>query len=122
MVVNPDKFQVINIDKHKADHKNVEMSIDNEIVKALNTVKLLVVCIDQKLNFNEHIGNICESAGNQLESLQKLKHFLTFDQKKLLVNSYVFSNFNYCALVGNFCHSKCLNKLKITYEGNKVSI
>ena len=99
MIVNPDKFQAIIIDKHKADHTNEELIIDNEVIKASNTVKLLGVCIDQKLNFNEHISKICKSAANQLGALQRLNHFLTFDQKKLLVNCYVYSNFNYCPFV-----------------------
>ena len=99
MIVNPDKFQAIIIDKHKADHTNEELIIDNEVIKASNTVKLLGVCIDQKLNFNEHISKICKSAANQLGALQRLNHFLTFDQKKLLVNCYVYSYFNYCPYV-----------------------
>ena len=59
-------------------------------------VKLLGVQIDDQLKFNLHISNICRSAANQLNALIRLKRFLAFEEKKTLINSYFYSNFNYC--------------------------
>ena len=111
MIVNPDKFQALIIDKRKSDHSNIKLCIDNVIVKSSNTVKLLGVCIDQKLNFDEHITNICRSAANQLSVLQRLGQYLTFEQKEILVNCYFYSNFNYCPLVWTFSYEKHLRKI-----------
>ena len=112
MIVNPDKFQAIIIDKRKADHTNQTIHIGNALVKSLSCVKLLGVCIDQKLSFNQHITNICRSAANQLNVLQRLKQFLTFDQKKLLINCYFYSNFNYCPLIWTFSNENQLRKIE----------
>ena len=81
-------------------------------MKSSNTVKLLGVCIDQKLNFDEHVTNICRSAANQLSVLQRLKQFLTFDQTKLLINCYFYSNFNYCPLIWTFSNENQLRKIE----------
>ena len=69
------------------------------------------VQIDDQLNFNLHISNICRSASNQLNALIRLKRFLAFEEKKKR-NSYFYSNFNYCPLVWIFSSAKSLNKFE----------
>ena len=64
-------------------------------------MKLLGVEIDDKLNFNHYINNICKSASSQLKTLLRLKHLLRFEEKNVLVNTFAMSNFNYCSLVLN---------------------
>ena len=112
MMVNPGKFQAIIIDKKKKCHANETLEIGNKIIKASSSVNRLGVQIDDQLNFNLHISNICRSAANQLNALIRLKRFLAFEEKKTLINSYVYSNFNYCPLVWMFSSSKSLNKVE----------
>ena len=76
MIVNPDKIQVILLDKGGSDNTNIKLKIGNEKIKSTSSVKLLGVHIDDKLNFNHHINKLCESAGNQLNALTRLKSFL----------------------------------------------
>ena len=38
--------------------------------------------IDEKLDFNYHISNVCRSAANQLNALIRLKRFLGFKEKE----------------------------------------
>ena len=99
MVVNPDKFQAIIFDKRKMDNIDERITVDNQQIKVVSSVKLLAVQLDDKLNFNLHIGNICKSAANQLNVLIRLKKFLNFKENKILMNSYFMANFNYCPLV-----------------------
>ena len=110
MIVNPGKFQSIIIDKKKQDHTKKTSEIGNKVIEASPSVKLLAVQIDDKLNFNLHITNSCRSSANQLNALTRLKQFLSFEAKKVLVNSYFYSNFNYCPLVWMFSSAKSLNK------------
>ena len=112
MIVNPGKFQSIIIDKKKQDHTKETFEIGDKVIEASPSVKLLGVQIDDKLNFNLHITNICRSAANQLNALIRLKQFLSFEAKKVLVNSYFYSNFNYCPLVWMFSSAKSLNKIE----------
>ena len=88
MMVNPGKFQAIIIDKKKKCHTNETLEIGNKIIKASSSsVNRLGVQIDDQLNFNLHISNICRSAANQLSALIRLKRFLDFEEKKILVTS-----------------------------------
>ena len=86
MMVNPGKFQGIIADKKKKCHTNETLKIGDKIIKASSSVKLLGVQIDDQLNFNLHISNICRSAANQLYALIRLKCFLAFEEKKTLIN------------------------------------
>ena len=112
MMVNPGKFRAIIIDKKKKCHTNETLKIGDKIIKASSSVKLLGVQIDDQLNFNLHISNICRSAANQLNALIRLKCFLAFEEKKTLINSCFYSNFNYCPLVWMFSSAKSLNKVE----------
>ena len=88
------------------------MKLGDKIIKALSSVKLLSVQIDDQLNFNLHISNICRSAANQLNALIRLKRILTIEVKKTLINSYFYSNFKYCPLIWMFSSAKSLNKVE----------
>ena len=84
MIINPDKFQTIILDKKKSNLKNIPLTIDNQTIKSVPSVELLGIHLDDKLNFNLHISNICRSAANQLNALIRLKSYLNFNAQKSL--------------------------------------
>ena len=112
MIINPDKFQAIILDKKKSNLTNIPLTVDNQTIKSVPSVELLGIHLDDKLNFNLHISNICRSAANQLNALIRLKNYLSFNAKRVLINSYIISNFNYCPLVWMFSTAKSLNKIE----------
>ena len=112
MIASPDKFKAIILDKQKSDFSNTKISVNNENLEIVPSVKLLGIQIDSQLNFNMHINNICKSAANQLNALIKLNCFLGIDEKKVLVNSFVLSNFNYCPLVLFISSTKSWKKIE----------
>ena len=76
--------------KKRTIHMQEVIKIDNKAVKVKSSVKLLGVQIDAELNFNLYIANICGSAANQLNALNRLRKFLGFEKKKVLINSYFY--------------------------------
>ena len=82
MVVNPGKFQATTFAKHKENHTNRTININQKEIKAVAKVKRLGIEIDDKLNFNHHINNIYKSASKQLNALIGLKHLLGFREKR----------------------------------------
>ena len=112
MTVNPDKFQVIIIDKKKREHKNENIAIDNKQMKSVSSVELLGIQLEYKLNFSPQISNICKFATNRLNTLIRLQKFLSFKEKKILVNSCFIANFNYCLLVWMFSNANFLKKIE----------
>ena len=112
MMVNLEKYRGIIIDKKKQNHTAEYISIDQKNIKTSSSLKLLGVHVDDKLNFNLHITKICRSAANQLHALIRLRMFLNFEEKKTLINSYFYSNFNYCPLVWMFSSAKSSTKVE----------
>ena len=56
-------------------------------------MELLGVNIDNKLAFETHINKLCRSASCQLNAIIRLESFLRFQAKKILIESFVYSNF-----------------------------
>ena len=100
MFPNPDKFKAILISKNTTSDEVKKITITGNIeIENVSSVKLLGITIDNALNFNEHIDKICKSAANQLNVLVRLRSYLGNEERKILVNTFVVSNFNYCALI-----------------------
>ena len=95
MIVNPNKFQAILLNKSKSTHVKDTMNIGNEKIESLSVVKLLKIEIGNKFNFNNHINTICRSAADQLNVFMGLKRFLGTEERKVLIQNFVLSNFNY---------------------------
>ena len=60
MIANPKKFHAIFLRKNQTNTSGEEISIDGKIIKSEETVKLLGVTLDYKLDFDPHISNICK--------------------------------------------------------------
>ena len=88
------------------------LNINDLTINCENSVKLLGIEIDYKLSFDQHIFTLCNKASNQLNSIERIQKFMGFKEQKVLLNSFVYSNFNYCPLVWHFCSSKSLYKIE----------
>ena len=101
MVANPDKFQLIFFGL-KEDH---ELCIDirGNVIEMSDTVKLLGVTIDSKLNFNGHVKTICQKTKNKVKAFSRIARNLDYQKASLLYNSFILTNFNYCPLIWMFC-------------------
>ena len=76
-------------------------------------MKVLGKTIDDKLNFSEHISNVCIKAGRQLNVLQRLKRVLDYKSRMAFIhNVFVMSNFNYCPIVWMFTSKKSLEQIE----------
>ena len=78
----------------------IECSVDEE---------LLGVVIDDQLNFDKHINNVCRKAANKLSALARISKYMDSEKLKCLMKTFVMSQFQYCPLVW-MCHSRKLNK------------
>ena len=77
---------------------------------------LLGFTIDCKLNFNNHAKMVCNNANRRVSALMRLRNTLSVEQKLVLLNSYVMSQFNYCSSVWMF-HGKVANeRIKRVHE------
>ena len=64
------------------------------MIKSEEAVKLLGVTLDYRLDFDPLISNLCKTAATQSNVLKRLKTFICFKKTGILVQSFVYSNFN----------------------------
>ena len=63
----------------------------------------------------------CKKSASQLNALCRLKSILSTYQRKILINSFIYVNYNYCPLVWHFCSKKAMNKIgRIQYRAPQV--
>ena len=67
--------------------------------------KLLGVKVDNKLNFNGHDDEIIKKATGKVSALSRIFRFMNLTKRRLLMNSFFTSHFNYCSLIW-MCHIK----------------
>ena len=113
MVLNPDKCHYIVIGD---DDPNQKIILNNNEIASSNEEKLLGILLDSKLNFDSHITSLCKKAGQKLSALARINHYLTQDQKLLLLNSVVKSQFSYCSLIWMFTSRYLSNALNSILE------
>ena len=112
IIVNPEIFQAIILDKQKHEYSNKPIKFDNKTVETVSSVKLLGIQLDDKFNFSFHVSNICKSAANQLSALIRIDNFLCLEGKRVLINSFLMSNLNYCLSVCMFSNATSLKKIE----------
>ncbi len=108
LIPNPDKFQVMFLGTKKLYKLCLE--IGNNKTISSSTVSLLGITIDWKLQFNDHVKFICEKANRKACAMMRLRNILSVDQKLILFNSFLVSQFGYCPLIWMH-HGKHTNRV-----------
>ena len=85
---------------------------DGNKIEKPNSVDLLGIHIDNKLTSDNHIFILCNKASMQLNAIGRLKCYLGKKELEVIVNSFIYSNFNYCPLVWHFSSCKALRKIE----------
>ena len=108
-------------------YEPVTIKIKESAIESSNSEKLLGVTIDSKLSFDDHITILCRKASQKLHALSRVASFMSFDKKRIILKTFITSQFNYCPLVW-MCHSRGLNNrinnlhertLRIVYQDKK---
>ena len=86
ITVNPEKSHCLIIPPEKTlSISNISIYFNNSTIKINDTVKYLIITIDNKLNFEEHINALATKISRSLGVLSKLRHILP---KSALCNLY----------------------------------
>ena len=112
MIANPDKFHAIIVSKNRKDHSAIELTIDNKKITTEPWVKLLGVKIDDKLNFDIHVNDLVKSCSGQLNAPIRLNPYLNYEAKYVMIQSFIYANFNYCPIVWHFASATSLQKVE----------
>ena len=103
MKANPQKCQFI-----CSTNDTVNLVAENQIIDNSKCEKLHGVKFNDELTSNAHIDDICKEAGRKLNALSRIASYMDFNKKRLLVNGFFMSQFDYCPLIW-MCHKSTKN-------------
>ena len=89
-----------------------KLQIDNNETKSENLVTLLGITIGNRLSFDDHISKLGNKAFMQLNSILRLKKYISQKELEVVLNSSIYSSFNYCPLVWHFSTNKSMEKIE----------
>ena len=113
MIVNPDKFKAIVLTKARQDTSGISINLRDHCITSEESVSLLGITIDCRLSFDKHVSTLCRKAASQLSALKRLRPFIENEKtRRILVQAFVLSNFNYCPLVWYFTTANQLQKVE----------
>ena len=102
MILNPSKCHYMFLGKNNTTSNN-EFIFNNITMPVSEEEIILGVTIDNKLTFAGHIRSLCRRASQKLAALLRVSNYLDFDKRRLMFNSMIKSQFNYCPLIWMFC-------------------
>ena len=94
---NADKCHLITSSKTPVGIEVANMTIMSE-----EKVKLLGIHINNRLNFDYHISQLCKKARKKLHALTRVFKYMNISQRKLITNAFIMSQFSYCLLIWMF--------------------
>ena len=124
-MMNADKCKLL-VTKHS---EGTSLTINEELIKGSKSVKLLGVTLDNKLEFNEHVAQLCSKVSKKVHALARISPFMDTANIRKLMKAFIESQFSYCPLVWMF-HNRTLNNrinhlheraLRITYKNPKLT-
>ena len=74
--------------QNKGEITNLSMSIQGSEIESTEKLSLLGVTIDNKLNFNHHINNVCKKASQRIGVLMRLKILIPTEAKHIKLQFY----------------------------------
>ena len=103
MKANADKYHVL-----LSENKKYCVKVENTTIATTKCETLLGIKLDNKLTFQTHVESLCKKASQKLNALARISSLISLEQRKLLFNAFIRSQFSYCPLVW-MLHSKKLN-------------
>ena len=90
---NPVKFQSMLISSRDKTDLKLDVSVDGTMLETAESIKILGVTVDRKLNFNDHVSQMCTKAGRQLNVLQRLKGCLDYNSRMAIYKTFILPGY-----------------------------
>ena len=95
MKSNDDKRRLI-----VANNENISLNLECDTIESSDTVKLLGVFIDNKLDFSEHVSKLCKKGNQNLHALARISKYLCKDKLRIVIKTFI--EFQYGSVVGAY--------------------
>ena len=119
VVLNPGKCCYMSFGSNP-DKSDLILKDSTKIPSAEEYV-ILGVTIDKRLNFYNHLKNLCKKIANKLNALTRIAPYLNHNQIRLIYKSFFNGQLSYCPLIWTFC-SRRSNHLIRKLQGPALRI
>ena len=110
MILNPDKCHFI-IGGPRTAVEQLFVRVGGQVVWESVEEILLGVTVNKNLKFETHVNEICKKASGKLTALARMARIMPLYKKKILMNSFVQSQFSYCPMLWMFCSRNLNDKI-----------
>ena len=92
------------------------ITVENYVIKSSGVEELLGVTIDGNLNFKEYILPLCKKANCKLHALSRVSKYMTLNKRRILMELFIISKFNYYPLIWMIHNRGLNNKINHIHE------
>ena len=82
--------------------KNLEIQVSSCSIKNEDSVKFLGIHLNNDLNFEYHVHQLCKKASKKLHALARIAKYMGINKRRMLKKAFVSSQFSYCPLIWMF--------------------
>ena len=116
LVTTNQKCKRINTDK-------LNLIYNDESLSMTTSDKILGVCVDNNLNWTEHVKSLTKKIASNIWRLSKIKKFLSQAHRVQFYKSFIQPHIDFCNIVwGNSSEANKLKKFQITKAGMQSHI
>ena len=101
LILNVDKTNLMIFGTRHINNDTLHLYYNNQAINRVSSTKFLGVVIDEKLSWNHHTNQLCNTISRNIGILRKLQ-FLPRNVLKLLYHSLISSHLSYCATIWGF--------------------
>ena len=99
IALHPDKIKVMHITTRQKRHNLVTnlppLTIRSDVIEEVQNHKVLGITIDNNLSWTPHVNALCKKISTKVFQLSRIKHFVNFRTRNLLLTSHIQSLIDY---------------------------
>ena len=120
MKSNSDKCHMIVAEnEHRSAYKSntfIYLEKEKKLLQNEECVKLLGIWIDDKITFEKHVKTLLQKGNQKLHALMRVANYMDEDKLRVLMKTFIESQFNYCPLVWMFHNRHINNRINKLHE------
>ena len=115
MVLNAPKCHLL-VSSPTTSRQQMYIEVGGQVIWESKCEILLGVSIDNDLTFYENVEILNKKAGQKLSALTRMARIAPLEKKKVLMNSFIQSQYGYCVEVWMFTSRKLNNKINSIHK------
>ena len=119
MVINPIKTKSMTIatrQKYQLSPLPLDLILKGATIDQVSEHRLLGITIDNKLRWDSHNNNVCETVSRRVFLLSKLRYIVDIDTRKLFFNAHIKPHVDYASVVWDGCSDVLKKEIKFSAQ------